>query len=259
METRIDFLKWLSTKLYLATIGFYGTICLVMTLPTLSTKVLETPQLLANFAAFFIVVFLRAAYESLVIYETPAKSLSLGKMLILTFVTSSTMALMAYFLKPKLGYFSIPIALVISMVLVGKLKSALWPTHERPGFFHTLPLKLSQAATGRYIFFGFLVGIAYLAVGKLGCSFSYSFTTAYFIGMLLEEAYNTTHLYEQPIKVNLFIPLFFWALCCALLSTALIITMMKGFSFSGQIATITSVIMIKLIQPLGSRKFIWGR
>lgn len=206
--------------------------------------------------AFFVVSFLRAAYESLVIYESPIEKLSLTKMLILTCVTSGAMTFITYFLKPKLGYFSIPVALVISMVLVGRLKAALWPIHERQGFFSELPAKLGLLSTSRYLFFGLLVGIAYGAVGIYGFNFPCSFAAAYFIGMVFEESYSTTKLYEQTLTTRGMIAVILWAACCSILSTAMIVAMMKLFCFSGQVATITSIVVVKLIQPIGSRKFI---
>jgi hypothetical protein len=257
METKIDFLRWLSTKLYLVNAGFYATICAVMILPAFFANALGASQLPAYFMAFFIVSFLRAAYESVVIYESPVKNLSLTKMLILTCVTSGTMTLITYFLKPRLGYFSIPVALIISMMIVGKLKAALWPLHERPGFFSELPAKLGLLSTSRYLFFGFLVGIAYYTVGIYGFNFPCSFATAYFMGMMLEELYNVVKLYEQPLTTRGVIAMILWAACCSVLSTIMIVTMMKFLGFSGQAATITIVILVKLVQPIGSRKFIY--
>ena len=98
-ETKIDFSRWLSTKLYLINVGMYATIGLIMLLPTILTKQLEIQPIIASFMAFFIVSFLRAAYESLVIYEAPVKSLSLHKMLILTLVTSGLMLFVSAFLN----------------------------------------------------------------------------------------------------------------------------------------------------------------
>lgn len=258
METRIDFLTWLSKKLYLTNVGLYATIIVIMVLPKLFIKTFEISPAFASFAAFFIVAFVRAAYDSVVIYETPVKSLSLHKMSILSLVTSVVMAFVAAYLRPMLGYFSIPVALIISMIVVGKLKEALWPSVERPGFLHELPAKLDINKKGTYCFYAILVGIAYIAINKYGVSFVTAFSTAFFIGMMLEEFYTMTKVYDQNITSKMAFSMIVWSASCAIVSTAIVMFMMKYFGFAGQAATIASVVLIKLIQPLGSRKLILG-
>ncbi|MFH1254238.1 MAG: hypothetical protein V1646_02285 [bacterium] len=257
-KTRVDFLQWLSSKLYLINIGMYATIGAVMILPALFVKHLGLPLLWASFSAFFIVLFLRAAYESLVIYEAPFKSLSLHKMLILTFVTSSVMSFISIFLKPKIGYFAIPIAIIIAMVIVGKLKAALFPSAERPGFFHELPAKLAINKFGMYGFYVFLVGISYMGYGKYNFDFSYVFAIAFFIGMIFEESYNLVKIYNQNFSTKILIPMIIWSIICAITASAIVWLMVDIAGIDGQPATIASVIMLKLIQPVGSRKFILG-
>jgi len=256
METRIDFLRWLSKKLYLITVGTYATIGLIMLLPPLLTMQFSIPMAAAGFGVFFVVAFLRAAYESLVIYEAPVKSLSIYKMLILTLVTSSVISLASAYLKPKVGYFSIPLAIIISMVVVGRLKEVLWGTTQRPGFFAELPAKLELVSLGRYGFYAFLVGITYMGYAKYGLNFYYAFAGAYFIGMIFEESYNLIKLYEQALEAKYVAPMILWAACCSIVSAAIVWLMMSDLGYSGQAATITSVLLLKLIQPLGSNKFI---
>jgi hypothetical protein len=256
METRIDFLNWLSKKLYQTSIGLYATVGLIMILPSMFVKMFGLAQFVASFVAFFIVIFLRAVYESLIIYEAPIKSLSLPKILILTLVTSVTLSLISYYLKPTLGYFSIPIAVIIAFMVVGKLKAALWPLHERPGFFAELPAKLDINKWGTYGFYAFLVGITYMAYAKYGFNFYCAFAAAYFIGMIFEESYNLIKLYEQKLIAKNVVFIILWSACCAIASSAIVWLMMSNLGYLGQAATITSVILLKLIQPLGLRKFI---
>lgn len=258
MEMRIDFLSWLSKKLYLINLALYATIGLVMTLPAVFAKYLEISPILASFGAYFVVLFLRAAYESIVVYEAPIKSLSPHKMLILTLVTASIISLISVFLKPKIGYFSIPVALIISMTIVGKLKAALWPATQRTGFLAELPAKLELVSLGRYGFYAIFVGIAYIACAKYGVDFIYAFPAGFFIGMIFEETYNLTKLYEQKLTAKSAAAMIIWSAVCAIGSTAIIIAMIKQFGFQDKVATIAGVIIIKLIQPLGSRKFILG-
>lgn len=257
MGARTDFLYWLSTKLYLSSVGMYATIIAVMALPSFFIKAFGFSPFWAGFTAFFIAAFLRATYESLVIYEVPVKNLSLHKMLILTLVTSGTMSLVSIFLKPKLGYFSIPVALLVSIRVVGKLKASLWPATQRPGFFSELPAKLDVNKLGMYGFYGFLVGITYMAYGKYNIDFNYAFAGAFFVGMMFEELYNATALYEQKVNLKLVVLLGIWVTICAVLVSAMVWVLMQQFGFTGQTATIMSVILLKLIQPLGSRNVIF--
>ena len=255
-ETRIDFLSWLSTKLYLINVGMYATIASVIGLPTVFVTYFGISSRLASFSAFFIILFLRAAYESLIVYEAPFKSLSLHKMLIFTLVTSSVMSFISIFLKPKIGYFAIPIATIVAMVIVGKLKAALFPSAERPGFFHELPAKLNLNKFGMYGFYAFLVGISYMGYGKYNFDFSYVFAIAFFIGMIFEESYNFTQIYDQKLTAKPLLAMIIWSATCAIVSSAIVWIMVGMFGFSGQPSTIISVVLLKLVQPLGSRKFI---
>lgn len=258
MENRIDFLQWLSTKLYFISIGFYLTVSVVMVLPFFINKLFEIQPFLASFIAFFIVSFLRAIYESLVIYEAPVKSLSPRKMLMLSTVTSIVILSVSYFLKPKLGYFSIPIAIIASMIVVGKLKAMLWGTTPRPGFFTELTNKLELLSLGRYGFFGLLVGTAYTAYGRYELNFFYTFAVAFFIAMVFEELFNLTKIYEQQMTVRSVAIISIWAIVCAALSAMIVTIMMIHFGYSGQAATITSVVLLKLIQPMGLNWIIRG-
>jgi hypothetical protein len=258
METRIDFLSWLSTKLYLINVGMYATIGLIMVLPKLFVSNLGMQPLVASFIAFFIVSFLRAAYESVIIYETTIKNLSIYKMLILTFCTASAMSLISFFLKPKIGYFAIPVAISIAAMIVGRLKAVLWPSTEHPGFFSELPAKLELNKQVMYRFYAILVGISYLAVAKYNFDFNYSFAAAFFIGMMFEEVYNVRYLYDRELSDKVLVSMTAWAAICAITASALIWVMVGFMHLSGKPATIISVVLLKLIQPLGSRKFILG-
>jgi len=140
MET--TFSKWLSKKLYLITLGTYATICIIMILSFFLTNFFAIPPIAASFISFFIILFLYTAYENVIVYETPVKNLSLPKMLIPVLVPSITMSLISYFMKPSIGYFSIPVAVIISLIFINELKATLWPTTECPDFFTKLSTKL---------------------------------------------------------------------------------------------------------------------
>lgn len=258
METRIDFLSWLSKKLYLTSIGMYATVGSIMVLPIFLTRFFGIQPLVASFTTFFVIAFLRAGYESVIVYEAPIKDLSLHKMLILSLATSSVMAITSYYLKPEIGYFSIPVAILISIKVVAQLKTILWGTHERSGFFAKLPEKLDLNKYGMYGFYIFLVGITYFGYGKYGFDFNYAFTAAFFVGMTYEEIYNVLKIYNQTLTIKSLISTILWAATCSFTASAIVWAMIGFMHVSGQPATIISVVVVKLIQPLGSRKFILG-
>ena len=174
-------------------------------------------------------------------------------MLFLVLVTSSLMTSVLHFIKPSLGYFSIPVAVIISLIVVGKLKTALWPPVARPGFFAELSAKLALNPAGTYCFYGILAGITYLGYGKYGFNFNITFALAFFIGMIFEEFYNIVKIYEQKLNVKLFSLIVAWAAICAITSSTIIFVMITVFGFAGSATTIACVILLKLVQPLGSR------
>ena len=74
--------------------------------------------------------------------------------------------------------------------------------------------------------------------------------------MMFEEAYNMIHVYDRPITPKTATSMIIWLSACAVISTATVWVMVGMLGFDGKAATIASVIVLKLIQPLGSRKFI---
>lgn len=258
MEMKINFFNWLSKKLYLFNIGFYSTIIILMVLLPFLINI-GMWVFLAAFFSFFVVCFLRALYENLIIYEVPIEKLSLSKIFILSLITSVIFSFIYYFLKPSLGYFSIPVDVIVSSFIIGKLKKYLWK--DKPAqidFFIKLPEKLNINKCSTYGFYIFLVGITYIAYAKYNFNFFWAFAVAFFIGMVFEESYNLTKLYEHKLDFKLFIKVILWSLLCATISTTIVFLMMTRFGCSGQLATITSVMLVKLIQPLGSRRFIFN-
>ena len=61
---------------------------------------------------------------------------------------------------------------------------------------------------------------------------------------------------SQKITLKLIFVLFAWVFFCAILSGTVVLIMDDKLGYSGEISTITSVILLKFIQPLGIYKFI---
>ena len=250
MENKIEFFNWLWKKLYLASVGFYITIGLIMFLPKLMVNIFNIKPIASSLIAYFLVMFFRAAYESLIIYDYKIKKLSLNKMIKLSLVSSIIMIFVSYFLKPKMGHFAIPVSLIISMFFVKKLKEKIWAPAKRAGILKDLAKKIEQVSLGRYSFFLFLVGITYLGYAKFNFGFFYSFGIGFFVGIMFQEIYNLVKLFEQKINFINLIIITIWSLFCAIASGTLVALFMYKFDYSGQIATVSSVILLKLIQPL---------
>jgi hypothetical protein len=255
-QNNIQFSNWLSKKLYLINVALYATIGVIMLLPQFCFKTLCIPYLGSLIISFFIVTILRALFETLVIYEAPVKSLSVSKILTLAVVNTVVLTAIFYLIKPKVGYFSIPVSFLISLMVIGRLKALLWPTSTRTGFFAKLPTKLQANSLGIYSFYGFLVGITYLLYGVLNINFFIAFALGYFIGMVFEESYNLTGLFEEKLNLKSITPILSLSAICAIASSTVICLLMNYGNYSGQVATIIVVEIFKLIQPMLARKFI---
>lgn len=258
MSENLTYSQWLSKKLFLANLGFYSTIAAVMTLPSVFVS-MDIPPLLASFFAFFIVVFIRAGYESLVIYEAKFHQIEPLKMAALSAITATSSSLISFFAKPALGYFAIPVAVMVSMLIVNKIKAILWPAHERQGFFAQMPAALNEVTFARYRFFAILVLGTYFAYGKYGISFPLAFPASFFVGMMVEEWSVIINAYKQKIGNKQIIGSIIWSIICSAEAIGIVGLLKNGLDFPYQTATIIGVLVIKLIQPLGSRKFIVGK
>lgn len=256
MELSNNFLNKLSLKIYLTNISFYITVLIVLLAPNFFINFFVLTKFWASFLTFFIIALLKIIYEKVIIYELDFKELKIEKLFIFVLVNSSVMTAVMFYLKPYIGYFSIPVAIIFSNIFVTKLKEFLWPISDLNEFFLKLNQKLNVNSTGIYRFYWALVGITYIAYAKLDLNFYYFFAFAFFIGILIEEYYNFTKVYEQKINTKFIIFLIIWALICSISSSLIAWVLMQNLGYSGQISSITSVVFIKLIQYLGTRVFI---
>jgi hypothetical protein len=252
----IEFSHWLSKKLYLINIGLYATISIVMILLPILKSSLGLHPILVSFVVFLIVSFLRAAYESIIVYEAPVTMATLLKLLILALATAGAMSAIAFFIKPYVGWFSLPIAIMTSFIFVKRLKIALWPSTTREGFFSQLPEKLQLQTFGFYGFCAILAGLAIIGYSKLGLKFEIAFSIALFVAMIFEELYNSIKIYEQKPTLRNIALTTVWSSMNAIVATALVITLITKCGLPEATGTVLGITIIKLIQPLGSRKIL---
>lgn len=243
----------LANKFYLYSIGMYAAITSVFGGLYVFHSVLGLNQLVSIFIAYFITVLWRSLYDQLTIYKLKIQQINLKNNLILALIGALTLAVLYYFIKPLLGDWSIPVTIIISMRIIGKIKTFLWPTNT-----NKLPelLKIYSKKLKAYIYglYGFFIGVALITsqfMNFYGKSYFYfAFALGIFIGLLFEQLYEFITIYKiKLMKFNIFmsttIAIFFAILC-----TTLAFILMQSIGFSGKVATISGVISLKLIQPL---------
>lgn len=249
-----NFALWLWKKLYLSIIALYASIGIVMLLPTWCTETLQLPRPLALFVSFFIISYARVLYESMLLYETKfSKKQLLIKSLQFALINGGCMTVLVFLIKPVLGYFAIPLSIVLSSLAVKTLKSILFPSKENVGFLVELPNKISLMMSHTYRFYLIFVGLALLAVKAYAVNFFLAFTGAFFIAMLIEEITNIQELYQYTLTMKIVTLTIFWSILCAVGTGSLVWLFMQQLCYPGPLATILSVIAIKLLQPLGKR------
>ena len=121
-----------------------------------------------------------------------------------------------------------------------------------------MPVKLDISKKSTYRFYALLVGITYVGYNTYHINFALIFGFAFFIGMMVEEGFNMIQVYDRPVTQNTVTAMIIWSAMCAFIAAALVWVMVGMFGFDGKFATITSVVFVKFIQPLGSRIFILG-
>lgn len=248
--------RWLWKKLYLYILALYTSIGVIMLLPSWCSTTLQLPRPFALLLSFILVSFARALYEGVILYEAKLAQFLSSKLVFFALLNGGMMTALVYFIKPELGYFAIPLSMVISSVVVNALKNALWPARERTGFFALFPKKIKQMMSHVYRFYIIFVGLTILGYNHYGISFLLALSGAFFIAMLIEEFYNLTALYQMPIVAKTVVITVLWSALCAVSISALVWLLMQQLCYSGQAATIISVVIVKLLQPLGARTII---
>lgn len=255
MKNNKNFINWLSKKIYLMNLSVYATIDVIMLLPTICMAIVCLPFIVSLFIAFFLVTILRSYFESMIIYEIHIKQLPTSKIIYFSLLNALILTTIYFFIKPKLGAFAIPVTIFVSLAIVKRLKKFFFTTKSREGFFERLSEKLNNNSVSMYGFYAFLVPITLILYKFLNLNFFIAFFIGYFIGMFFEEYYNLIKAYEIKLSLKSLTKLLIWTIICSLMS-CLIIYAMMSYNYSGQVSTIISVIIMKLIQPLGTRNFI---
>ncbi|KKR97035.1 MAG: hypothetical protein UU47_C0003G0022 [candidate division TM6 bacterium GW2011_GWE2_41_16] len=222
MNDRISFNRWLWSKLYLINIGSALTITFLMFL--FNNFRMPSPPLNTVFYIAFIIALAYAIFE--ILKKTP-----------LTTIQKSEFR-SKLFDKLTLKYAGVLGIYWICVLLIGGSFAAfiIW------GLVH--PFFLDNIVP------------SFLIIPLI-----YPLGIGWFIAMMFEESYNLTRLYEQKLTTQKLFTIITWAAFCTIMFITITMIIIKHIGHEGdseQIAIATGIVLVKLIRPLGSRKFILG-
>ena len=250
-------------RLYLTSVGLYGTVGgMFLVIYALQTY-LRFGYLLASFVTFFIVVFLRGIFDSVLILEAPLSQKRLGRLSLLSLETTLVLCPILYLLKAPFGEWSVVIAIGISSKVVNWLKDKTFPPsqHKDVDFFAQLfAKKLPLYSKCLYGFFIGLGILTYAGVSIWGMeNFSPIFSFVLFFTLLANMTAEWTFVYERPLRRAEFMGFCGGAAIGALITTVLVILMVNELGWQGKAATICAVIILKLVQPWLTNRFLQSK
>lgn len=255
----LNILKKLANKFYLYSLGLVTAICGIFGLLYLFRNILGLNSLTSIFIAYLIIVFCRAFYDQIQIYELKLEQIKFENNLVLAFLGACILTLIYYFFRVPLGDWAVPVTVIVSMKIIGQLRKILWPTtaNSMSEFFKIYNQKVSLYLWGLY---GFFIGIAVTvsqAVKLFGNAYTaHAFVAAIFVCLLVEQIYDSIVVYETKLQIKMFILFSLNALFFAITTTALIWILIQHLGFIGKAATITGMVCLKLIQPLITNKIV---
>lgn len=248
--------RFFAKKLYFQQLSVYGTIGFIMLLPYLLQPYFSLP--VASFLSFFVVVTLRALFETCVLYEVSFGRVSVSKILVLSLATAGLMTFFLVLVKPKLGWYAIPLSIIFASTVVGKLKTKLWPNggaSSEP--FAQLAEKIRLNTTISYAFYAIFVPITVISYVCYHVWFFAAVFFGYFVGAVFEELCVSVLLYAKRLVIRNVCISLLWSACCAGLAALVIWATTNLLGLEGQAATIIGIITLKLVQPL--RRIISSR
>jgi hypothetical protein len=139
------------------------------------------------------------------------------------------------------------------MKIIGEIKKFLWPnTAERlPDFFKIYSKKIQTYVWGLYGFFLTTALITYQLVKLYGSSYFYfSFAAAVFVGLAAEQLYDLVAVYEIKPTPKATATIIIFSALLSISCSGFCFLAMQIIGFSGKVATVSGIILLKLIQPL---------
>ncbi|MFA5075170.1 MAG: hypothetical protein WC436_03655 [Candidatus Babeliales bacterium] len=247
----------LSNKFYLFSAGLYAAVASIFGF-IFVFQFLGLNQITAIFIGYFLTVLWRAFYDQLIILELKIKQLNIKNNFILALTSACVLSILYYFIRGPLGDWAVPITIIISMKITGKIRKFLWPDGSKnySEFLKIYLQKIQIYMLGLYGFFLAVALITYKIVKIFGLPYFYfAFAAGILIGLIFEQIYNLIKIYEIKLTTkNIFISIAI-AIISSIFCTSLVFVFMQILAFSGKTATIIGIIVLKITQPL-SFKFL---
>ena len=153
--------SFFAKKLYLNQVAFYTTLGTIMSVPALLQPYYSTT--ITSFLALLIVGTLRGFFESCVLYDVPLERVQGKKLFELSLRTAILMTVFLSLIRPKLGFFASPLAVLLASTIVDKMKKKLLRTQKRPsGNAAALSQKIQHTTYITYAFYAIFVPITIL-------------------------------------------------------------------------------------------------
>lgn len=239
--------KWLAHKYLLYSIGIYATLAGIAICTWLGI-IIGLPAWIAIFSAFTLTIFVRTFYEQIIILNMPRFAISLQKNTLFALIYSIIMSFAFYYIKGPLGYWAIPITLVIAQIVIKPIRSYLWatkPTQQPLRQLYAQKQNIYMASL--YGFYGLLAAIAVTGVQYLHWPFVLAFGLAVCIALITSILFEFHYLYEQHFDIKIIAYLFLLAIVLTLATTAIVILLVKS-GLSGKVATIITCVIAKIIE-----------
>lgn len=238
---------WLANQFLLFSIGIYTTLVGITVISFLGVRLGLGAQL-STFAGFLITILARTFYEQLVIFNIPTTALEPGKNILFASSYATIMSFVFYGIIAPLGYWSIPIVLVLTQAVIKPLKAYLWPAKPRSELYALYDTKQGSFMVSLYGFFGLLAFIAVTGVKTLHLDFIYAFSSAVFIAIIASVLFEWHYLYQQRVSLAFCARWILTALILSIISTTAITGVVTILSISGQAATIPACIAVKILE-----------
>lgn len=162
-------------------------------------------------------------------------------------IYASIMSFVFYFIKAPLGYWSIPIILVIAQTVVKPVKAYLWQAQPVQGLRKMYVEKQNIYMASLYGFYGLLATIAVTGVQYLNVPFVPAFGVAVLIALLATIMFEFHYLYEQQFDLKTALYLFCIAVALAIATTVSIV-LLVSCGIQGKPATIIACVSAKIIE-----------
>jgi hypothetical protein len=239
--------QWLAKKFFLFSIGMYVTIAGIFGLKQLGLACGIIPPF-NILIAFLLTIFARTFYEQLVILDVPAQYISPGKNALFALVYAIIMSIVFCTIRAALGYWGIPVAMVVAQTLIKPIKAYLWQSKPRSGLYELYATKQGRLMTSLYGFYGLLALLAVTGTKILHIPFIFAFGSAVFIALLAASLYELQYLYEHKITHKTLLMWIGITLFLAAITATGVAVAITKLGLSGSAATIIGCVTVKIVQ-----------